>query len=175
MTVVCRPFRLEETERDLLFRVKHGRRLTVLRFVAGVAVASLLAAVLLHLPIGGLLADIAPSVSGPQTTIPVIGWAITVGTGLFFARRMDAASAVVPPMPEQAVTISPDGLRVETPVSVTDWRWSAWVGYHDLPEALMLEEPGGAMMVLPARAFPDPGARDAVRAMVVERVAVAKG
>ncbi|MDK9697840.1 MAG: hypothetical protein OEL76_15785 [Siculibacillus sp.] len=175
MTVVCRPFRIEETERDLLFRVKHGRRLTVLRFVAGVAVVSLAAAVLLHLMLGGLLVDIAPSASGPQTTIPVIGWAITVGAGLFFARRMDAASAVVTPMPEQTVTISSDGVRVETTVSVTDWRWSAWVRFHDRPEALMLEEPGGAMVILPARAFPDVAARDAARAMVAARLPAAGG
>ncbi len=170
MTVVCRPFRIDETDRDLLFRLKHGRRLTVVRFVLGVAGAALAAAVILHLPIGNILAGIAPDYAAPQTVIPVLGWLATVAAGLFFARRMDAASAVVAPMPEQTVTVSPDGVRVETVVSVTEWRWPAWVRFHDVPEALMLEEPGGAMVVLPARAFPDVVTRDAVRAMVAAKL-----
>lgn len=174
LTVVCRPYRIEERERDLLFLVKHGRRLSVLRFVAGIAVASLFVALILHLPIGRILADVAPAAAGPWTTIPLIGWSATLAAGLFFARRMDAAAAVVAPTPEQTVTITPEGVHIETPVCVTDWRWSAWVRHHDLPEALMLEEPSGAMVIVPARAFPDAAARDAVRAMVAERVAAAE-
>lgn len=174
MTVVCRPYRIEEAERDLLFRVRHGKRLTVVRFVLGVAFAALVAAVILHLPIAGILADVAPSYAAPQTVVPVIGWIATVGAGLFFARRMDAASAVVAPMPEQTVTVGPDGIRVETPVSLTDWRWTAWVRFHDAPEALMLEEPSGAMLILPDRAFPDAAARATVREAIAARLPLAE-
>lgn len=174
MTVVCRPYRIEDTERDLLFRVKHGKRLTVVRFVLTVAGISLVAAFLLSLPIDGILNDVAPAFAGRQTTIPVIGWIVTLALGLFFARRMDAAAAVVAPMPEQTVTIAPDGVRIETPVSDTALQWSAWVRFHDLSEALMLEEPSGAMVILPDRAFPDAAARAAVREMIATHLPLAE-
>lgn len=174
MTVVCRPYRLEDAERDLLFRVKHGRRLTVVHFVLTVAGIALVAALLLSLPIGGLLADVAPAWAGQTTTVPVIGWLVTIGLGLFFARRMDAASKVVAPMPEQTVTVTPDGVHVATPVSVTDWRWTAWTRYHDLPEALMLEEPSGAMLILPARAFSDAAARAVARETMAAHLPLAE-
>lgn len=170
MTVVCRPYRLEAAERDLIFRTKHAKRATFTRFTLGASVAALAVAVILHLPIGRVLADIAPDWAEPQTVIPILAWIGTVAIGVFFARRMDAAASVFVPLPEQTVTVTPDGIRVETPVSVTDWRWPAWTRFHDAPEGLLLEEPSGAMLVLPARAFPDAAARDAVRAMVAERL-----
>ena len=174
MTVVCRPYRLEAAERDLIFRAKHARGPSFARFTLGIAAAALAVAVILHLAVGNLLADLAPDYAAPQTTIPILAWIGTVAAGVFFARRMDAASAVFTPMPEQTVTVSPAGLHIETPMSVSDWHWTAWIRFHDLPEALLLEEPSGAMVVLPARAFPDPAARDAVRAMVSEKVAKAE-
>lgn len=175
MTVVCRPYRLEAADRELIFRTKHAKRPSFTQFVGGVAIAALAVAVLLHLVIGHLVADVAPAFGAPQTVIPVLGWIGTVAAGLFFARRMDAASAVFAPMPEQTVTVGAEGIRVETPVSVTDWRWPAWIRFHDTPDGLLLEEPSGAMLVLPARAFPDTAARDAVRAMVAERLEAAEG
>lgn len=163
MIVVCRPYRIEETERDLLFRVRHGRRLSVLRLVLAGAGVSLLVAVLLSLLLGRVFADATPVWAEPASAVPSVGWVVGLGLALAFARRMDAAAAKVAPMPEQTVTVAPDGVRVETAVSVTDWRWTAWARFHDLPEALMLEEPGGAMVILPDRAFPDAAARAAVR------------
>lgn len=174
MIVACRPYRLDETERDLLFRVRHGRRLTVVHFVLIVAGIALVAALLLSAPIDSILADVASEWAGRRTSVPAIGWLATLGLGLFFARRMDAASKVVPPMPEQIVTVADEGIRVETPVSVTDWRWTAWTRFYDLPEAVMLEEPSGAMLVFPARAFPDATARAAVRAMVAAHLPLAE-
>ena len=170
MTVVCRPYRLEAAERDLIFRTKHARGPSFTRFVLGVSGAALAVAVILHVAFGNTLAGLAPDYAAPQTVIPILAWIATVAAGVFFARRMDAATAVFTPMPEQTVTVTPEGLHIETPVSVTDWRWPAWIRFHDVPEALMLEEPSGAMVVLPARAFPDAAAREAVRAIMVEKL-----
>lgn len=170
MTVVCRPYRLEDAERDLLFRLKHGRRLSITRFVLGVMIGALCVAVILHVAVGGVLAEVAPEWAAARTTIPILAWILTLLAGLFFARRMDAAMAVVPAMPEQTVTIAPDGIRVETPVSATDWRWAAWTRFHDAPEALLLEEPSGAMLVLPDRAFADAATRASVRATIATHV-----
>lgn len=175
MTVVCRPYRLEAADRDLIRRSSHAGRPSFTRFVGGVAIAALVAAVILHLPIGRIVADVAPAHGEPQTVIPILAWIGTVAAGLFFARRMDAAAAVFAPMPEQTVTVAAEGIRVETPVSVTDWRWPAWVRFHDTPDGLLLEEPSGATLVLPARAFADAAARDAVRAMVAEKLEAAEG
>ncbi|NLH79896.1 MAG: hypothetical protein GX458_03500 [Phyllobacteriaceae bacterium] len=170
MTVVCRPYRLEDAERELLFRLKHGRRLSITRFVLGVMFGALAVAGILHVAVGGVLAEIAPEWAAARTTVPILALIATLVAGVFFARRMDAAMAVVPAMPEQTVTIAPDGIRVETPVSVTDWRWTAWTRVHDAPEALLLEEPSGAMLVLPDRAFADAATRAAARAMVATHV-----
>ncbi len=166
MTIVCRPYRLEDAERDLLFRLKHGRRLSITRFVLFVMAGALCVAGILHVAVGGVLAEVAPDWAVARTTVPILAWILTLLAGLFFARRMDAVMAVVPAMPEQTVTIAPDGIRVETTVSVTDWRWTAWTRFHDAPEALLLEEPSGAMLVLPDRAFADPAARVAARAAI---------
>jgi len=174
VTVVCRPYRIEKAEHDLLFRVKHGRRLGFTRFVMMVAGVAILAAVFVHLLLGRALADVVPALADPATTIPALAWIGTLSAGLFFARRMDAAAAVVVAMPEQTVTITPDGVRVETPVSDTAWRWSAWTRFHDLPEALMLEEPSGAMLILPARAFPDTAARATAREGVAAHLPLAE-
>jgi len=166
VTIVCRPYRIEDAERDLLFRLKHGRRLSITRFVLTVMAGALCVAVILHVAVGGVLAEVAPDWAAARTTIPILAWIATLAAGLFFARRMDAAMAVVPAMPEQTVTIAPDGIRVETPVSVTDWRWAAWTRFHDAPEALLLEEPSGAVLVLPDRAFADADTRAAARATI---------
>lgn len=174
MTVVCHPYRIEKSEHDLLFRVKHGRRLGFTRFVVMVAGVATLAAVGVHALLARALADVVPALADPATTIPSLAWIVTLSAGLFFARRMDAAVAVVAPMPEQTVTIASDGVRVETPVSDTAWRWSGWTRFHDLPEALMLEEPSGAMLILPARAFPDAEARAVAREMVAAHLPLAE-
>ena len=170
MTIVCRPYRIEDAERDLLFRVKHGRRLSITRFVLGVMIGALCVAAILHVSVGGVLAEIAPDWAAPRTTIPILAWILTLAAGLFFARRMDAATAGTPAMPEQMVAIGSDGIRVETPVCVTEWRWAAWACFHDAPEALVLEEPNGPMLVLPDRAFPDAAARAEARATIAAHV-----